>query len=388
MAEEVKRPKPGPVEEPVYEIIDAGRINRPAAEDGDTPPAGPGTARILLGRAGQEALGAIRSGRFWWQAAAVFLGSLGVGLLLANVVVTGGDFPPEALGWAFLLTAATIIVASCVLAVKWTSRPPEGATLPREPRVSPDATGHPDPEESLDGGFHVDATADPAEGPFWPWAGAGGRGLVFAALSAVFLLIVSFATESSPAVAVVAGVIVFLEFLVFGGIGAGASFCFRPHTGRVIAWSAATLLLVGNLMAVVALFPTVRAYERTVVAVNIERDDLGRVVSYQCLPEFRGIAEVYHTERIVWLAAGNPIVIFALLTGEADPREDALAWLPGELQNAAEGSQVPCVEGQETAETGAELPLAAAGIAMQLGVAGACLAGGQVAAVRKVSSAG
>lgn len=127
---------------------------------------------------------------------------------------------------------------------------------------------------------------------------------------------------------------------------------------------------------------------RLVVAVNIERDDLGRPVSWECLPESRGLVEVYHTERIVWLAAGNPLVIFALLAGQTEPREDSLAWLPGELQNAAEGSQVPCVEGRERQETGAELPLAAAGVALQLGVAGAFLGGGQFAFGRRSGSGG
>ena len=123
-----------------------------------------------------------------------------------------------------------------------------------------------------------------------------------------------------------------LEVLAFGGIGAGAGRWFEGRRGRILAWGVTALFLVWNIVAVVALLPTVRAYEPVLVAINIERDDLGRVTSCRCSPEFRGIAEIYHTERTFWLATSNPLVILALLAGEAEPRENALDWLPGELQ--------------------------------------------------------
>jgi hypothetical protein len=71
------------------------------------------------------------------------------------------------------------------------------------------------------------------------------------------------------------------------------------------------LLLVGDVVAVVALLPAVRADERVLVAVNIQRDDSGRMVSWECLQGFRAFTEVYHTERIVWMAASNPLVLFS-----------------------------------------------------------------------------
>ncbi|MET4590965.1 hypothetical protein [Arthrobacter sp. 754] len=358
--------KSRPIEEPVYEAIGPGALNEPAGENGEGAPPGAQIARAVLGQALEAGLRSVQSGRFWALTAAAFLGSVCCGLVLAIVVVTGGDLPPEALTWAYILTAASLIVVSCVVAVRWTINQ----------------------AAALKGAERDEGPGASAAGPLLDWAAASGRGAAFAAAAGVFLLVLAYLSGSPPALAGVAAAVILLELLVFGAIAAGASAWSNRTAARFVAWTAAITLLVGNVMAVVALLPAVRSYERVVVAVNIERDEYGRPVSWGCLPESKGLAEVYHTERIVWLAAGNPLVIFALLAGQTEPREDSLAWLPGELQNAAEGSQVPCVEGRERQETGAELPLAAAGVALQLGVAGAFLGGGQFAFGRRSGSGG
>jgi hypothetical protein len=260
----------------------------------------------------------------------------------------------------YMLTAAKLVLVSCVLAVRWgyvrysAGQNPVGRTV---------------------------------DGPLLDWACSSAKGLVFASVSVVFLLLLALWSDSSPAVAGVTYVLVMLEVLVFGGIGAGAGRWFEGQRGRVLAWGVAALLLVGNVVAVIALLPSVRAYEPVLVAINIQRDEFGTVTSYRCSPEFRGIAEVYHTERIFWMAASNPMVILALIAGEAEPKENALDWLPGELQNAAEGTQVPCVEGQERENTGAEMPLALIGVGTQSGAAGILLAGGNRAARRRPNPA-
>jgi hypothetical protein len=274
------------------------------------------------------------------------------------VVATGGNVPPDAFGGAYILTAAVLVVVSCVLALWWGRHP----------------------------GITEEGRKRPGAGPFLHWIVACGRGAVFAALSAFFLLGLALATKSSPALAGVAAGLALLEFLVFGAIGAGTLWWFSKNTGRVAAWSVALLLLAGNVLAVAVLLPAVRTSERVLVAVNIERDDSGRLVSWQCLPELRGSAEVYHTERIAWIAATNPLVLFTVLAAESGSQDDALAWFPGEMQNAADGSQVPCVEGQERDRTAVESPLAAVGIALQLAVGGVFLAGGSIAARRKAAS--
>jgi hypothetical protein len=345
------------VEEPVYEAIGAGQLNPAATEDEDGLPGGPGAARVILGQALLDIAKSVRSGRFWWQAATILLASLGAALLTV-VVATGGDVPPDAFGGAYILTAAVLVVVSCVLSFRWSR--------------------HPDMTE--------EGRQRPAAGPFRHWAVACGRGAVFAVLSALFLLGLAYATKSSPAIAGVAAALALLEFLVFGAIGAGTLWWFSKNMGRVVAWSAAILLLVGNVVVVAVLVPTVRTSERVLVAVNIERDDSGRLVSWQCLPELRGFIEVYHTERIVWIAASNPLVLFSLIAGESGSQDDALAWLPGEMQSAADGSQVPCVEGQERDRTAVALPLAAAGIALQMAMGGVFLVGGSVAARHKAAS--
>ena len=344
-------------EEPVYEVIGAGRLNPPAAEDEDGPPGGPGAAQVILGQALADIAGSVRSGRFWWQGTMILLASLGAALSTV-VVATGGNLPPDAFGGAYILAAALLVVVSCVLALWWGRHP-----------------GKTEEGRKLTGA-----------GPFLHWTVACGRGAVFAALSAFFLLGLALATKSSPAVAGVAAGLALLEFLVFGAIGAGTLWWFSKNTGRVVAWSAALLLLAGNVIAVAVLLPAVRTSEHVLVTVNIERDDSGRLVSWQCLPELRGSAEVYHTERIAWIAATNPLVLFGVLAAESGSQDDALAWLPGEMQNAADGSQVPCVEGQERDRTAVESPLAAIGIALQMAVGGVFLAGGSIAARHKAAA--
>lgn len=343
------------------EPIGAGKIQDDDEIDaGDTSSPGGGQARLLVISALATALLTVRSVRFWWESAAILGACWGTGTLLVIALVTGGDLPPESHAWVYVLTAAMLVLVSCVLAVRW-------------------------------GAVRRGAAPDPAEagvdGPLLDWVRCGAKGLIFTSVAVVFLLLLSFWSESSPAVAGVSFALMILEVMVFGGIGAGAARWFEGQGGRVLAWSVAALLLAGNVVAVVALLPSVRAYEPVLVAINIQRDEFGRVISYRCSPEFRGIAEVYHTERIFWMATSNPMVILALIAGEAERKENALDWLPGELQNAAEGTQVPCVEGQEREKTGAEMPLALIGIGTQSGAAGILLAGGHRAARRRLNPA-
>lgn len=348
-------------DEPLYEPIGAGKNQYDDEDDaGDSSSPGGAQVWLLVGSALATALQTVRSGRFWWESAAILGACWGAGTLLVIALVTGGDLPPDSHAWVYMLTAAMLVLISCVLAVRWGYVRRGGGQDPVEGAV---------------------------DGPLLDWARCSATGLVFASVAFVFLLLLAFWTESSPGIAGVTYVLMMLEVLVFGGIGAGAARWFEGQQGRVLAWGVAALLLVGNVVAVIALLPSVRAYEPVLVAINIQRDEFGTVVSYRCSPEFRGISEVYHTERIFWMATSNPMVILALIAGEAEPKENALDWLPGELQNAAEGTQVPCVEGQEQEKTGAEMPLALIGVGTQSGAAGILLAGGHRAARRRLNPA-
>jgi hypothetical protein len=146
-------------------------------------------------------------------------------------------------------------------------------------------------------------------------------------------------------------------------------------------------LLLGNVAGVIALLPAVRQYEPARVVINVYRDDLGRIVSYECSPEFSGIVDVFHTERIIWLGVSHPLLIFALFAGEASPGTASLGWLPAELEAAAAGNQIPCVgsatAGANEGETGAQVPLALTGIGTQIAVASALLLAGQSASRRR-----
>lgn len=345
------------VEEPVYEVIGAGGTIPAAAEDDDSLPPSPGAARMVLRQASVDVARIVVSGRFWWQSATIFLASLAAGLLTV-MVATGGDVPPDASGGVYVLAAAILVPVTCVLAIRWARH-----------RGRTDEDGE-----------------SPAEGPFLAWTLACGRGVVFTLLAALFLLCLAYATESSPAVAVIAAAVALWEVLVFAAIGAGTLWWFGKNTGRAVAWSAAFLLLLGNVLAVAALLPAVRTSERVLVAVNIERDGAGQMVSWQCLPELRGFTEVYHTERIAWIAASNPLILFSMLAGESGSQDDTLAWFPGAMQEAADASQVPCVEGRERDGAVDGVPLAAVGIGVQAAVGGVFLGGGYAATRRRSAS--
>jgi hypothetical protein len=97
-------------EEPVYEVIGAGRLDR--AEAADDQPPGQGALRDVLARAGAGIVGSVRSGRFWWQAAAMLLASLAAAVLVV-AVAAGGGFSPDAAGGVYILTAAALVLVSC-----------------------------------------------------------------------------------------------------------------------------------------------------------------------------------------------------------------------------------------------------------------------------------
>lgn len=99
----------------------------------------------------------------------MLLASLGTALLVL-MVVNGGAVPPDAARGGCILTAAILVVASCVLALTWARRP----------------------------GMAEAIREHPAAGPFLNWAVACGRGAVFAVLVALFLFALAYATKSSP----------------------------------------------------------------------------------------------------------------------------------------------------------------------------------------------
>ena len=147
-------------------------------------------------------------------------------------------------------------------------------------------------------------------------------------------------------------------------------------------------------MAVWALMPAVRADEPVTVAMNVVWGSDGRRDAYECSIEPVGLAEVFHTERIVWLVAANPMVMFAMLASDGETAsdgeagEEGLGWMAGALQEAADGTAVPCVNGEPRTKDAVRMPLGVIGLGTQGVLAGAFLAGGQVAARRRAGSGG
>lgn len=332
-------------------------------QDGGGPRPAAGRASRAFRAAVLDCLRAVLMVRFWRMSLAVLLASWGAGMLLVIVLVTGGGFQDDSYRWAYILTAATLTVVAALVGVRWglglRGRPPGPSDS--EPGYEPGRGG----------------------GPLPNWFAASSLGVVFSVAAFVFLQVLAFASGGPVEVAAVAAAVMVMGFVVFGGIGAGAAAWFRPGPARAAACAVTAFLLLGNVVAVVALLPAVRAYEPALVAINIERDDLGRVVRFECSPEFSGITEVFHTERIFWLAGSNPAIIFALLAGEASPQPDPLGWLPGELQAAAEGWHVPCVEAEQLGEPGLQVPLALSGLVVQGVLAGIFLIGGDASARRR-----
>lgn len=214
-------------------------------------------------------------------------------------------------------------------------------------------------------------------GPLHRWLTATAKGAVFSVLAAGFLLTLATSSGMPAAVAGVSAAVTLAETVLFGAIGAGAAWCFSQQAAsRLVGWTVAGILVIGNIVAVGALIPSVRAQEPVSVAMNVQRDAEGRTIAYECSPVIVGTVEVVHTERIFWLAMTNPIVIFALLAGEAAPDNELLGWLPGELQSIADGGQRQCVNAVAPDST-VQLPVAFSGLAMQLGIAGVFFALGE-----------
>lgn len=342
--------------EPQYEPI--GQGSGDLDDGGEGPPSSAGTGQVwsLLRRGFVAGLKSTGSRWYWCWSVAVIVLCCSAGILLVSAAAAVGGLEHDSHGWTCILTAAGLVVACCVLAVRWGARPEV-----------------PGPSEGEAGG------------PWRGWALATAKGLVFAAAAGLFLVVFAATTGYGPAVAAVSFGLMVGEVVVFAGIGAGAASWLGDWRGPVLAWGMAGLLLVGNVGALVALLPTVRAYEPVLVTINIQRDDLGRITSYSCSPEVSGTSEVDHTERILWLATSNPVVLLVLLAGKADPRVDAINWMPGQLQTAAEGTQVPCVAGNDGAGTAAGVPLALVGVGTQLAAAGAVLSAGHLAGGRRLN---
>jgi hypothetical protein len=107
----------------------------------------------------------------------------------------------------------------------------------------------------------------------------------------------------------------------------------------------------------------------------------GTPIAYECSAVTAGTTEVYRTERIMWLPAASPSVVLLMLAG--DSGNELLGSLSTEMQSAADGVQVPCVNGEPRSKDAPRVPLPAIGLLLQAAVAAALLGGAHVVADRR-----
>ena len=354
-------------DDPVYEAIGPGWNNgtQDMQDDAGWSPRPAGPARVALAAAAGDLLASVRTLRFWLVAAAVPLATCLFAVALIGVAAPDDMQPEEARWLGCLLAAAMMPASSALLAVHW------GLLGSRRPSAR-------NPPSGLD------------PGPLAPFLAVAARGLAVAVIALILLVLqAGLAGVSAAGTAGASAGVVVLEFAIFGAVGAGVSALLRRRLwASILGWTVAVVLVLGNAVAVWALIPAVRADEPVAVAMNVVWGPGHTRVAYECSTELVGLAEVFHTERIVWLVAANPVVMFAMLASGGDSGEEALGWMPGALQEAADGTQVPCVNAEPRTKDTVRMPLEVIGLATQGVLAGGFLAGGQLAARRRSGSAG
>ncbi|UVJ40099.1 hypothetical protein [Arthrobacter sp. CJ23] len=307
----------------------------------------------------RDARPAFASVRFWFTVLCGLLFAIGGSMAVAAWGASDGWFASDSGGWlapavgvaGLFLAAALLAVVAAVLGVRW--------------------------------GFH---SAHPYLAPVLGGVlGAGVRGLAFALPAGLLLLGYGLVVGTPAAVVPAVGVMVF-EFFAFGAIGAGARACFAGTLpGGVLAWLLAAAMCVGNVVAMAMLLPGTLVDEPASVAVNVKRDSIGRYTYYECIGEPVRSETVLHSERVAWLGAMHPSVLFGTVAVGSVPVEEDLAWVLDGMQWASEGPawDVPCLNGASSEELPTPMPLALIGWAGQLGVAAVVTVPGLLLARRR-----
>lgn len=113
--------------------------------------------------------------------------------------------------------------------------------------------------------------------------------------------------------------VVALLFLAYCGIGLGMSAFFsRPIGSAAVTQLTMLFLLIGLPVVAAALVPTTT--ER--VAYTTTDWDYDRTTGQSTCREYRSTREIAHTNRIWWIIAPNPAVVFADAASASDPGRD------------------------------------------------------------------
>lgn len=194
-----------------------------------------------------------------------------------------------------------------------------------------------------------------------------------------------------PGLEILALLSVLFEVGVFAMLGMGFRACFASRLpGAVLTVLSTGLFAFGNVAVAILLLPATVVTERTSIPVNVERDDTGRYLSYECIGGLVRSETVLHSERVMWLTAANPALIYWTLASDQVPADGELGWFLLSIQRSTEGPayDVPCINGvpSEAVQTG--FPLSVIGIAGQLATAAAVTGAGVLAGRRRAYRSG
>lgn len=333
--------------EPEYEVIGGVIDDQPSTVARPQPGAGsPPRTAGNFGAVAAEAWGsAWTSFASWWFWLACAVGiSVAWGLAAAAVsfAEANGWFDTRIASASYLITAVFLALAAAVLGAVWGFRHSHGRLLVL----------------LLAGGI---------------------RGTALGALGGGVLFLVGASVGGPMALAVAAVVVMVLEVALFGLIGAGARACFAAAApGAALTVVVVAFLCVGNVVATLLLLPGTTVMDQASVPVNVERDDSGRILSYECVGDLRPV-EVVHTERVAWLAAANPALLLGSVGADVVPMDNELGWVLAGLQWAADGPsrEVPCLGGESSDGLAPSMPVALTGLALQSLVAALVLVPGR-----------
>lgn len=335
-----------PIPEPYFEPIGAGTGGLSGLEmdnDGVTHRGAPIVRAAVLSGAGRWAAG-LASVRFWATAlgtlCATWAGVAGLVLLPGQAGDSRQWLAAPVL--TYLLACSLLPAAAALAAMHW------GMSAYRLPRSGGRV------------GVRVLAAA----------VTAGLQGLVLALLFLVTLLVEAGAAGQPGSVAWVSAGVAAAEAFIFGCMGSAVA-AIGGHSvlKRISGWAIGLFLVAGTVAAGAALVPASRSDEPVTVALNLARAPDGTSVAYQCSTVSAGLREVYHTDRIMWLPAASPSVVFVMLAGQSGGNAGLLGWFSGALQEAADGTRVPCINGEPRSWDAPRMPLAAVGLLLQAGIA-------------------
>jgi len=338
--------------EPEYEVIGGVIDDQPSGFATPTPVARPPRASGTFLMAAAEAWRNTRkSFTSWWFWLACALGiALAWGIATAFVAwaESSGWFEGAVPGAVMVLMSAFVAVSAAVLGTGWGFRHSEGSILV---------------------------------------LGVAGalRGVALAGLACAALLLVGFSAGGPIALAGPAVVVILFEVVLFGLIGAGARKCFaKVAPGAALAAALVAFLCVGNVGVTILLLPTTVGLDQASVPVNVQRDDAGRVISYECIGDLRTV-EVAHTDRVAWVAASNPALVLGSVGVDVVSTDNPVGWMLSGLQWAADGPsrEVPCLGGESSASLAPPMPVSLVGLGTQALIAALVLVPGRWLAARR-----